>query len=293
MVVSVGAFAWRGKHNFGLEFRGGDLLVLSSQKAVEAEEVRQVLGTIGLAESTVQNESKAGRNFVNIRSDFDTTPRILAALQAGLPDRGLSVEQSEKVGALVGSELARNSIYALLAGMVGIFLYLAFRFESSFALGTVVALLHDVIVVIGVFALLGREMTLVMVGAVLTVAGYSVNDTVVVFDRIRTNLREGRPGPVREIMNASINETLSRTILTAGLTLISVLALLFFGGPVLSSFALAMFVGIVVGTFSSIFVAPPVALWYARLRHGGFHEEMQAGGRLRPADPALPAEAKA
>ncbi len=275
IVLSAGAFAWRGKHNFGLEFRGGDLLELSSQLPVSAPEVRAVLASLQLAESTVQIETKSGRELVNIRSEFDTSGKIMQALNEKLGDRGLKMESSEKVGALVGQQLARNSVYALLAGMLGIFLYLAFRFETSFALGTLVALIHDVVVVVGVFALSGREISLVMVGAVLTVAGYSVNDTVVVFDRIRSNLRSGRPGSVREIMDLSINETLSRTLLTASLTLISVLALLIFGGPVLNAFALAMLVGIVVGTFSSIFIAPPVALWYARIRHGDLREEMR------------------
>ena len=275
IVLCLSALGYRGKHNFGIDFRGGDLLVLSSTKPVTAQEVRDVLNSVKLAESTVQIETKDGREYIDIRSDFETSNTIMNALNSQLADRGLKLEQSEKVGALVGSELAKRSVYALLLGMFGIFIYVAFRFETSFAIGTLTALAHDIIITVGAFALLGREMSLVMVGAVLTVAGYSVNDKIVVFDRIRSSLREGRPGSVAQIMNAAINETLSRTILTSSLTLVTVLSLLFFGGPVLHSFALAMLVGIVVGTYSSIFIAAPIALWFSKRRHGGLREEME------------------
>ena len=136
-------------------------------------------------------------------------------------------------------------------------IYVSIRFEFAFAVGAIVALLHDVLITIGVFALLQKELTLVMVGAVLTIAGYSINDTIVVYDRIRSGLREGRKGSVREIMNASINETLGRTILTGGMTFITVLALYIGGGPVLNDFALALLIGVLVGTYSSVFVASP------------------------------------
>lgn len=287
IVLSVGAFALRGKDNFGIDFRGGDLLVLSSQKPVSTQEVRDVLGTIKLAESTVQIESKEGVDFINIRSDFDTSPAIVKTLSEKFSDRGLKIEKAEKVGALVGGELARKSIYALLLGMVGIFIYVAVRFETSFAVGAIVALIHDVVITVGVFAILGREMSLIMVGAVLTIAGYSINDTIVVYDRIRSSLRDGHRGSVAQIMNQAINETLSRTLLTSGLTLLTVLALLFLGGPVLNVFALAMLVGIVVGTYSSIFIASPIVLWFAKVRHGGLREEIKRSEVSNPnASPA-------
>ena len=167
--------------------------------------------------------------------------------------------------------------------MLGIFLYVAFRFEMSFAIGAIVALIHDVLITVGVFALLGKEMSLLMVGAVLTIAGYSITDTIVVFARIRTGLREGRKGSISEVLNACINETLSRTLLTSGLTMLTVLALLFLGGPVLHVFALAMFVGIIAGTYSSIFIAAPVVMWWARVRHGGLREEIEKSKAVGPA----------
>lgn len=266
-VLSVGALAWRGRDNLGLEFRGGDLLVVSAQQALGASEVRGTLARLDLSQATVQLERQPdGRDFVQIRSPFESNARIWTALEQEFGARQLTVEKSDRVGAQIGRELAVQSAWALAAGLGGIFLYLAWRFETAFALGAVVAVVHDVLAVLGVFAWSGREVTLVLIGAVLTVAGYSVNDTVVVFDRIRSLLRAGRPGSLSEVADAAIQQTLSRTLLTAGLTLLSVLALLAFGGPVLRDFALAMAVGIGVGTFSSIYIATPVARWWSGAR---------------------------
>ncbi len=159
--------------------------------------------------------------------------------------------------------MATSSLIAIVLGVLGVLVYVTLRFEFSFALGAIVALLHDVIITIGIFSLLGRELNLIMVGAVLTIAGYSINDTIVVFDRIREGLRAGRRGSIADIMNACINETLSRTILTSSTTLLATAALFFLGGPVLADFALAIIIGIAVGTYSSIFVAAPVVLWWS------------------------------
>src|SRR5947209_19955557 len=185
-----------------------------------------------------------------------------------LPNVGFHVEGSERVGALVGGELAKSSLVALGLGILGILIFVTFRFELSFAVGAIVALLHDVLMTVGVFALLGRELTLTMVGAVLTIAGYSINDTIVVYDRIREGLASGRKGSIEQIMNDSINQTLSRTILTSTVTLIPILCLFLFGGSVLRDFALAIIIGVVVGTYSSIFIASPIVLWWTRARGG-------------------------
>ncbi len=185
-----------------------------------------------------------------------------------MPEAGFKVERSERVGALVGGELARKSLWALALGMIGILIYVTFRFELSFAVGSIVALLHDVLITVGIFSLLGRELTLTMVGALLTIAGYSINDTIVVYDRIREGLASGRRGSIEQIMNESINQTLSRTVLTGGVTFVSVLCLFFFGGAVLRDFALVIIIGILVGTYSSIFIASPIVLWWTRARGG-------------------------
>jgi preprotein translocase SecF subunit len=213
----------------------------------------------------VQTERSANKEFLTIRSAQNTSERISALLIERFPAAGFEVEQSEKVGSLVGSELATNSLIALALGMIGILIYVTLSFEFSFALGAIVALLHDVIITIGVFALFGREFSLVIVGAILTIAGYSVNDTIVVFDRIREGIRNGRRGSIVEIMNVSINETLSRTILTGGTTLLTTAGLYFFGGPVLNDFAFAIILGVLIGTYSSIFIAAPIVLWWSGL----------------------------
>lgn len=287
ILLSLGAFALRGEKNFGIDFKGGDLLVLASRQPLAADQVRGALPA-ELRDSVVQTEQKDGQNFVTIRSVAESGKRIESALRAALPDAGLRTEQSESVGGLVGGQLARRSLLAFGLGTLGILAYVSLRFELSFAIGAIVALLHDVLITIGVFALLGREMSLIMVGAVLTIAGYSINDTIVVYDRIRSGLREGRRGSVREIMNASINETLSRTLLTSGATLITVVALFFGGGPVLRDFALAMFIGILVGTYSSIFVASPIVLWFSRARGGETRGDLRTQVAEKPKIAAVP-----
>jgi SecD/SecF fusion protein len=185
------------------------------------------------------------------------------------------VQAVEKVGALVGGELAKNSIIALVLGMIGILIYVSVRFEISFAIGALVALLHDVIITIGVFSLLQRELSLVIVGAILTIAGYSVNGTIVVFDRIREGIKAKRSGTVAQIMNASINETLSRTILTGGVTLLTTLTLFFYGGPVLGDFALTIFIGVIVGTYSSVYIAAPIVLWWSGKSGEALRQEIE------------------
>lgn len=266
IAVSIAGFALRGEKNFGVDFKGGDLLLLEATKQQVSEaEVRKAVDALDLGETIIQKQHDAAVNkdYISVRSPYDTSDKIEAHLLSVLPETGFKENQKDKVGKLVGSELAQNSLIALGIGMLGILIYVTFRFEFSFAIGALVALLHDVIITVGLFAIFGRELSLVMVGAILTIAGYSINDTIVVYDRIREGLRSGRRGSIQEIMNASINETLSRTLLTSGSTLLSIAALFFFGGPVLHDFAFAILIGIVVGTYSSIFIASPIVLWWS------------------------------
>jgi preprotein translocase SecF subunit len=223
----------------------------------------------GLDDASIQQSKEGSKINVEIRSPFNTSDKIVQRLTQAMPEAGFKVERSERVGALVGGELAKRSLWALGLGMIGILIYVTFRFELSFAIGSIVALLHDVLITVGIFSLLGRELTLTMVGALLTIAGYSINDTIVVYDRIREGLASGRRGSIEHIMNESINQTLSRTVLTGGVTFVSVLCLFFFGGAVLRDFALVIIIGILVGTYSSIFVASPIVLWWTRARRGG------------------------
>ncbi|MBA3883051.1 MAG: protein translocase subunit SecD [Chthoniobacterales bacterium] len=268
ILAGATAFVIRGDRNFGVDFKGGDLLTLSSTQAVSVHDVREAIKPLHLDDAPIQQSEQGGRNYITVRSPINTSESIQQQVTQALPNAGFTVERSERVGALVGGELAKTSLWALGIGILGILIYVTLRFELSFAVGAIVALLHDVLITVGVFSLLGRELTLTMVGAVLTIAGYSINDTIVVYDRIREGFASGRKGSAEQIMNESINQTLSRTLLTSGVTLIPILCLFFFGGSVLRDFALAIIIGVVVGTYSSIFIASPIVLWWTKLRSG-------------------------
>jgi len=270
-LLLAGAFAFyqRGERNFGVDFRGGDLITLSAPGKIDIGQVRGALRPIGLADASIQESPQVGRSYITIRTPLNTSDKVEKQVMQTLPGTGFRVEGSERVGALVGGELAKNSLIALGLGILGILIFVTFRFELAFAVGAIVALLHDVLMTVGMFSLFGRELTLTMIGAVLTIAGYSINDTIVVYDRIREGLAGGRRGTIEEIMNSSINQTLSRTILTSTVTLIPILCLFFFGGAVLRDFSLAIIIGVIVGTYSSIFIASPIVLWWTRARGGG------------------------
>jgi len=261
MLGSVGLFATKTDKILGVDFLGGERLVMSVKEGAlpDLQAVREEIEKFG--DSTVQTEKSTTTEFITIRCGVGKATPISEALQKKFDT--LKEDGREQVGAVVGSELAVNSLMALGLGMLGILIYVTLRFEFSFAIGALVALLHDVIITVGIFALMGRELSLVIVGAVLTIAGYSVNDTIVVYDRIREGIKSGRKGSILHIMNASINETLSRTILTGGVTLLTTIVLFLFGGPVLGDFALTMMIGILVGTYSSIFIAAPIVLWWS------------------------------
>jgi SecD/SecF fusion protein len=269
ILAGATSFYIRGEKNFGVDFRGGDLIRLSAPGSIDIGHVRHALSEIGYGDASIQESQQAGKNYITIRSPLNTSDKVEKQIMQALSGVGFKVEGSERVGALVGGELAKSSLVALGLGILGILIFVTFRFELSFAVGAIVALVHDVIITIGMFSLLGRELTLTMVGAVLTIAGYSINDTIVVFDRIREGLASGRRGTIEEIMNSSINQTLSRTILTSTVTLIPILCLFFFGGAVLRDFSLAIIIGVVVGTYSSIFIASPIVLWWSRARGRG------------------------
>jgi len=268
LIAGGTAFYIRGDRNFGVDFRGGDLVTLSTTQDVSIHQVRETLKPLNLEDALIQQSKQGDKNYITVRSPLNTSDKIEKQVIQSLPDAAFKVERSERVGALVGGELAKNSLIALGIGIFGILVFVTFRFELSFAVGAIVALLHDVLMTVGVFSLLGRELTLTMVGAVLTIAGYSINDTIVVYDRIREGLASGRRGSIEQIMNESINQTLSRTLLTSTVTLIPILCLFFFGGAVLRDFSLAIIVGVVVGTYSSIFIASPIVLWWSRARGG-------------------------
>ncbi|MFY8216344.1 MAG: protein translocase subunit SecF, partial [Chthoniobacterales bacterium] len=282
IVGSVAIFAFNGQNNFGIDFRGGDLMAVSTTTAISVAEARESVDRAGMGASTViQVEREGDTELLTFRSPEGSSPKILEQLKTDYPDRGVLVQSEDTVGARIGTEFAKRALWALALGMLGILIYVTVRFEFSFALGAVIAVLHDVIITLGLFSLIGGELSLVMVGAILTIAGYSINDTIVVFDRIREALKSGASGSVRELMNTAINETLGRTILTGGTTVLSVAALYVFGGAVLQDFAFAILAGILIGTYSSIFVAAPIVLWWSKIRKQNIRREVLQAEELR------------
>jgi len=282
IVGSVVIFAFNGQNNFGIDFRGGDLMAVSATTPITVAEARESADRAGLGGSTVIQEEREGdTELLTFRSPEGGSATLINQLKSDFPDRGVVVQSEDIVGARIGTEFAKSALWALALGMLGILIYVTVRFEFSFALGAVVAVLHDVIITLGLFSLIGGELSLVMVGAILTIAGYSINDTIVVFDRIREALKSGASGSVRDLMNTAINETLGRTILTGGTTVLSVAALYVFGGAVLQDFAFAILAGILIGTYSSIFVAAPIVLWWSKLRKQNIRREVLQAEELR------------
>lgn len=249
--------------NFGVDFTGGVTVQVAYPKAADLGQVRAALAAGGYAEAVAQNFGTPQEVLIRLRAeqnqtDKDAGAKVLAALQKTEP--AVKLEQVNFVGPEVGKDLATKGALAFAITLIGILIYIVLRFEWRLAVGAVAATLHDVVFVVGFFSLFHIEFDLNVLASVLAVMGYSVNDTVVVFDRIREDFRKMRKGTPIEIMNAAINETLSRTIMTSGVTLLVVIALLALGGPILHGFSLALFVGIIVGTYSSIYIASATAL---------------------------------
>ncbi len=284
------AFGIRGEKMFGVDFRGGDLLTLSTAQPVELEKVREALKPLKMDDTPIQQSRQGNLNFFSVRGPYNSSEQIEKQIKQTIPAADFKVEQSERVGALVGTELARNAAIAMGLGVIGILIYVAFRFELSFAVGAVVALLHDALVTLGIFALLGKELSLTMVAAILTILGYSINDTIVVFDRVREGLASGQKGSIKQIMNSSLNLTLSRTILTSGVTLIPLLCLYFLGGSVLHDFSLAIIIGMIFGTYSTLFIASPIVLWWLKARGGSTSSLRQEV--TQKSSPAAPSAAR-
>jgi preprotein translocase subunit SecF len=263
ILVSFASLGLRGL-NFGIDFTGGTLVELGYASDVDLGGVRQTLAANGYDGAIVQHFGTARDVLIRLApradvSSADLSTEVVRTLQQAA-DGTVELRRVEFVGPQVGDELTEAGGLAMLYALAGILIYVGFRFEYRFALGAVAALVHDVIIVLGFFSLLQVDFDLSVLAAVLAVIGYSLNDTIVVFDRIRENFRRMRKGSAVEVINGSVNQTLSRTLMTSGTTLLVLLALYFVGGEVIRSFALALIVGIVVGTYSSIYVASPVTL---------------------------------
>ena len=249
--------------NLGIDFAGGTLIQIRFDKSVSTTEVRNVLSEFNLSQSTIQNLSE--NEFVIRIEKIDSEQRkgILSAFRENLTD--LEILRVETVGPVVGENLKKLALYALLFAFIGIILYITMRFEFKFSIVSILALSHDCLIVLGIFSLLQKEITISIIAAVLTIVGYSLNNTIVILDRLRENIKFKTREPFDNLINMSINQSLSRTINTALTTIIPILTLYFFGGNILSDFALALFIGMIAGTYSSIFIASPLLLEWNKI----------------------------
>ncbi|MFA5093094.1 MAG: protein translocase subunit SecD [Candidatus Omnitrophota bacterium] len=266
IVIGVGLFSYfkKGPAAYGIDFVGGQLQEYSFKNTPSMDKVRLVLKDLNLADASIQ-QFKDNPKVILIRTSEDKNQMLTDKLKENFPNDDIQILRIERVGPVAGKHLKSKAVAALLWSLVGILIYVGFRFKHiNFAAAGVIALLHDVLVALGFLALTNRQIDLLSVTAFLTIAGYSINDTIVIYDRVRENLRLYRKLSLKEIINLSVNQTLARTLLTSGVTLLVVLALLFYGGEVLSNFAFALFVGFISGVYSTVFIASPLVLAWSR-----------------------------
>ena len=263
MIISIASLAINGL-KLGIDFTGGTLIEVGYQKAADLTVLRNTLDEAGFGDATVQNFGTAKDVLIRLKphegvSSVDLSSKVLEAINKTTTEPA-SVRRVEFVGPQVGDDLAEDGFLALLYSTIGILIYVAWRFEWKFSVGAVMATFHDVIVTLGVFSVFGLEFDLTVLAAILALIGYSLNDTIVVYDRIRENFRDLRKTSTEEIMNISINVTLSRTIMTSFTVILVLVSLFFLGGEVIRNFSIALLFGVVFGTYSSIFIASPIAL---------------------------------
>jgi preprotein translocase subunit SecF len=265
----------RGHANLGIDFSGGTAMQVRFAQPIALAEAREALAKGGFADAELQEitAKSTGGNALLVRVKRQTSieekvaERLKALLQQRFPGNDLTVESTTEIGPTIGQKLRENAVLATTIALVGIMIYIAMRFEFRFGVAAAAATIHDVLAVLGIFYLLDKEITILVVTSLLTLAGYSLTDTVVVFDRIRENLRRRRQESITEAINASINQVLSRTVVVSLCMVLAVSALFWWGGEVLQDFSLAMLLGVIIGTYSSIFVASPLLiLWRGPIR---------------------------
>jgi preprotein translocase subunit SecF len=283
LLISVVAIGMRGL-NFGLDFTGGTLLEVEYETPVPLSEVKSVLDTAGYRDVVVQNFGSETDVLVRMSESFrdDLGSEVLGLLQTNVDDNSLTLLRSEFVGASVGEELRDQGGIAMLVALFVVMAYVAFRFQWKFSVGAVMALFHDVLIIVGMFALFQWEFDLNVLAALLAVIGYSLNDTIVVSDRIRENFRMMRIGSPVEIINESLTQTLGRTLMTSLTTILVLLALLFLGGDIIHNFALALTIGVGVGTYSSIYIAANLLLAFNISREDLLPPELEEEGDETP-----------
>jgi len=267
-VLSIALVMTKGL-NLGIDFTGGVLMEVHTQVPADLAGLRDDLSGQGFGEVSLQNLGDANDVLIRIQATHDDEQaKVVAQVKSILSSKlgeGIDYRKNDYVGPTVGKELIESGVWAVLCSFAAIMIYVWFRFEWQYGVGALMALAHDSVMVLGFFSLTGLEFSLTAVAAILTIVGYSINDSVVIYDRIRENMRRYKKMEVFELLNLSINDTLSRTILTASTTLLASIALLLFGGKVIESFSAAMVFGVIIGTYSSIYISAP-ALIYLNIR---------------------------
>jgi preprotein translocase subunit SecF len=268
ILISIVSVLLHGGLKYGIDFSGGTLVQLKFQNPPALDTIREGLKEISLGESTIQEFGNPTDILIRIQKSEEKLEeagsRVKNSLNEKFPGNEIIVERVEMVGPKVGRDLREKALLSILYAIIGIVIYISWRFEFQYAIAAIIALIHDVLLTMGAFSIFDKEFTLVIVAAFLTIIGYSLNDTIVVFDRIRENLRRRGKVSIFDIINTSINQTLSRTLLTSGTTLLVVMALFFLGGEIIHDFSFALLFGVVVGTYSSIFIASVFLLYWER-----------------------------
>jgi len=267
ILIGIASLIVKGGPNYGIDFAGGTLVQVQFTEETEPAAIKQALSGIELGSLVVQSFGDNQNEFLirveNASAELQgLSSQIKSALESNYSEGSVDIRRVEMVGPQVGKDLRSKGLQAILYAMLGILVYISWRFEFRFAVGAIIALCHDVMITLGAFSVFGKEIDLPIIAAFLAIIGYSLNDTIIVYDRIRENLGKHNKESFSFIVNRSVNETLSRTLLTSGTTLLVVLTLFILGGGVIHNFAFAMLVGVLIGTYSSIFVASPVLIFW-------------------------------
>lgn len=275
-LLGIVSLILRGGPNYGIDFKGGTSVVVRFEEEISTTQLRDALASVGMGTSGIQTFGTRNEYLIYVEqqrgaSATEMARRVEDAISQSVSDLAYEILSIDTIGPKIGEELRKATILAVLIALLLILIYIGWRFELVFAVGAITALFHDVLITLGIFSLLNYEISLKEIAAFLTIVGYSLNDTIVVYDRIRENLKVLRSENLATIMNRSINQCLSRTVVTSLTTFVVVFILYLFGGKVIKGFAFAMLVGVVVGTYSSVFVASPVVLEW-QMRHGGKRE---------------------
>jgi preprotein translocase subunit SecF len=271
ILLSIGSIVYHGGLRYGVDFAGGILLQVKFSKTLEISDVRSAMEAMGSKDANVQKFGGENEFLIRVEKsseDLEAMSRkIQASLQEQFKDKALEIRRAEVVGPKVGKDLKEKAIWATVLSFLAILVYVAFRFRQfSYGLGGIVALIHDIIITFGAISILDLEFSLPLLAVILTIIGFSINDTIVIFDRVRENIKKMRKENLETIFNVSVNETLGRTILTSGTVMMVILILFFFGGPVIHDFTSALIIGLVSGTYSTVYIASPVVLlWHNRI----------------------------